>query len=107
MRKISDVQDKLSVIGALCDRYSVARLEIFGSATREDFDSARSDLDFLVTFQEMSPREHRANYFSLLADLENLFLRPVDLIETPALENPYFLRAIEPTRIVLYSHDAT
>ena len=32
----------------LCRKYHVRRLELFGSATREDFKVAESDLDFLV-----------------------------------------------------------
>ena len=35
----------------LCRRFHVRRLELFGSATRKDFDTQRSDLDFLVDFE--------------------------------------------------------
>jgi predicted nucleotidyltransferase len=46
-------------IAALCRRYAVRRLEVFGSAALgTDFDLAASDADFLVDFDppgEMSP----------------------------------------------------
>ena len=38
-------------IVALCRRFHVRRLEVFGSALRDDFNPARSDVDFLVEFR--------------------------------------------------------
>jgi hypothetical protein len=35
--------------------------------------------------------------------LKSLLARPVDLVMTRAIRNPYFLKAIEPTRTVLYA----
>ena len=35
---------------ALCARYCVSRLELTGSAARDDFDPETSDLDFLLEF---------------------------------------------------------
>jgi hypothetical protein len=81
----------------------VRRLELFGSAAREDFDPSSSDMDFLVEFQEVPPGKHADCYFGLLEALESLFGRPVDLAETKAIRNPYFLAAIEKTRTVLYA----
>ena len=40
---------------ALCRRFHVRRLDLFGSAARGDFDPVRSDIDFLVEFD----RRHR------------------------------------------------
>ena len=34
----------------LCQRHGVARLALFGSALRDDFDPDTSDLDFAVKF---------------------------------------------------------
>jgi predicted nucleotidyltransferase len=39
----------------------------------------------------------------LLASLESLFARPVDLVMARAIRNRYFLEAIEPTRTLLYA----
>ena len=79
----------------LCERHGVARLALFGSALRDDFDSAGSDLDFAVEFSPMSPRKHAGAYFGLLEDLESLFERRVDLVEIGAVRNPYLRREIE------------
>jgi len=35
---------------ALCQKYRVRRLDVFGSATRDDFDEQSSDIDLLVEF---------------------------------------------------------
>ena len=76
-----------SKIAALCRRYNVARLEIFGSAARGlDFDPARSDADFLVEFAPDSPLSPLGQFFDLAADLEALLGRRVDLVERGAVE---------------------
>ena len=72
-------------IAAFCRKWKVARLEVFGSALREDFGAA-SDVDLLVTFQAGSG-------WSLLdlARMENeltdLVGRPVDLVDRAGLEH--------------------
>ena len=90
-------------LAALCKRYRVARLELFGSGTNDRFKPDASDLDFLVEFRAMPPAEHADAYFDLHDELERMFRRPVDLIELTAIHNPYFLESIEQTRVVLYA----
>jgi len=80
----------------------VSRLHLFGSATREDFNPSRSDLDFLVEFNHMAPAQYVGCYFGLSDDLENLLGLKVDLVEAKAITNPYFLQSVEETRVVLY-----
>jgi predicted nucleotidyltransferase len=87
----------------LCERFAVRRLEVFGSAAGERFDPSRSDLDFLVELRTASPGEMADRYFGLLEALEALFGRPVDLVMTAAIKNPYFLQGIEPSRTLLYA----
>lgn len=88
----------------LCRRYRVERLELFGSAATEHaFDPQTSDLDFLVEFQPLEPGEHADAYFGLLEELQSLFQRPVDLVMTRAIKNPYFLEKVNQTRTVLYA----
>ena len=100
---IALVESKRAELARLCERYHVRRLELFGSASAEGFDAARSDLDFLVEFHEVPEGEHANCYFGLLEALETLFERPLDLVEVKAIDNPYFLAAIERTRKVLYA----
>jgi len=96
------VQDELDAIKELCARHRVERLDIFGSGARGDFDPAASDLDFLVEFEPMSSTEQADAFFGLLADLERLFQRHVDLLEPGPIENPYLWESIVRSRKVLY-----
>lgn len=92
-----------SLIADLCRRYRVERLELFGSATGEDFDPESSDFDFLVDFLPLERGTRADTYFGLLEDLQELLERPVDLVMTTAIRNPYFLEAVEAQREVLYA----
>ncbi len=58
-----------SEIAALCRRFGVRRLAVFGSAARgADFDPQRSDVDFLVEFDSLEPGAMRNPY--LKANIE-------------------------------------
>ena len=86
-------------IAGLCRRYHVRRLELFGSAARGDFDSSRSDFDFVVEFD----RDHAdalsfKTYLGLKESLEALLGRRVDLVESGAVRNPYISASIERSR---------
>jgi uncharacterized protein len=94
----------LARLSALCQRFGVRRLDLFGSATTGRFDPHRSDLDFLVSFDDMLPPGAYADaWFGLRVALEALFGRPVDLLTEAALENPYLRRRVEAERRPLFS----
>jgi predicted nucleotidyltransferase len=97
------IQDKLKALPGLCAKHRVKRLELFGSATTERFDPARSDVDFLVEYLAIEDGQHANAYFGLLEDLEALFGRKVDLAMTGAVTNPYFLRGIASSRTTVYA----
>ena len=83
---------------ALCQRFHVRRLDLFGSAARGDFDPEHSDIDFLVEFERDTVLHPFDTYFGLKEGLEALFGRPVDLVEPGALRNPYLKASIEGSR---------
>ena len=98
------IEDNYEALKGLCVRYSVRRLELFGSAlTGSNFDPEKSDLDFLVEFQPLKQGEYADAYFGLLEAIESLFNRDVDLVMTGAIKNPYFLESINKNRKVLYA----
>lgn len=88
-------------IPALCRRLGVRRLELFGSAATEAFDPERSDIDFLVEFDDNASKLFE-RYFDLKEALETLYERSVDLVTTGSLENPYFIESINKTRQLIY-----
>ena len=96
-------EEKKDSLAQLCSKYAVKRLEIFGSGTGKDFDPAQSDLDFLVCFESCAPVEHAERYLGLLAALQDLFDRKIDLVELGAIKNPYFVEDIQSTRKVIYA----
>ena len=96
------IQKKLGALRELCVRHRVARLDLFGSASRSDFDPAVSDLDFLVEFAPMTPAEHADSFFGLLEDLAKLFGQRVDLLEREPIVNPYLWNSIQRSRQALY-----
>jgi predicted nucleotidyltransferase len=73
-------------LAALCRRYHVRELALFGSALREDF-SANSDIDLLVEFEP-----HAEIGFwdlsGLQIELEQLVGRRVDLVPKHGLKPP-------------------
>jgi hypothetical protein len=88
----------------LCRQYNVQRLEIFGSAASgEGFDIKTSDIDFLVEFLPMNPGEHSKAYFGLLEALQDMFARPIDLVEIRAVSNPYLMESINENRSSIYA----
>jgi predicted nucleotidyltransferase len=95
--------DKQDEMKALCGRYRVQTFEVFGSAAQQRALGETSDLDFLVELLPMSPTEHAEAYFGLLHSLKELFGRPVDLLETRAIDNPYLLESINRHRVKLYA----
>ena len=88
---------------SLCQAYGVRRLEVFGSAARADFDPDRSDYDFFVDFGDTPIAGSFKRYMGLKFDLEALLGRPVDLVETAAVTNPFFLRATAADRREIYA----
>jgi predicted nucleotidyltransferase len=89
-------------LGDLCRRFHVRQLDLFGSAADGRFDPARSDLDFLVTFDDTSMDKYADSYFGLRDGLAGLFGREVDLVTESAVRNPWFLRKAATQRIRLF-----
>lgn len=90
-------------VSALCERFEVQQLELFGSAARGDFDPARSDLDFLVLFRRGGKLGAADRYLGLLNALEDLFDRKIDLVDVSAARNPYFIADALKNRVKLYA----
>src|ERR1041385_5872470 len=87
-------------MASLCQAYGVARLSLFGSVLRSDFNPNQSDVDVLVEFE---PGAHQG-LFKLLEmqrAFGNLFGRSVDLT-TPGSLSKYFRDDVLASAKVLY-----
>ena len=100
---IPELEQRRTDIEALCRRFQVRRLDMFGSAASGEFRAGESDLDFLVEFESPTEAGLADRYFGLLEALEQLFGRPVDLVVASAIRNPYFRESVERTRTLLYA----
>lgn len=97
------LDQKRKEVTDLCRRSGARRLDAFGSVVRADFDPLRSDLDFLVEFDNAPPAAYAQAYFALKEGLEVLFGRPVDLVTESSLANPYFRHRVTNERQTVYA----
>ncbi len=95
------INDKLNELNALCQRYQVRRLFVFGSILTPRF-NADSDIDFAVDFDRENIDNLFDNYYNLHQDLITLFNRPIDLIDNAGVKNPYFKAEYIRTRQLIY-----
>jgi uncharacterized protein len=91
----------LETVRELARSHHVRRLELFGSASRND--PLHRDYDFLVVFEPLPPLEHGRAYLSLWQALEATLHHKVDLVELEAVKNPFFLKSIEQDRTLVYA----
>lgn len=88
-------------INALCNRYKVASLFVFGSVLTERFNSS-SDVDFLVDFSGVELYDYADNYFDFKNSLENILNRQIDLLEDKAIKNPFLRKSIDSSKQLIY-----
>ena len=98
------LESNLLALQELCTKHRVQYLWVFGSVLTDDF-TKDSDIDFLYTLDEknLSDEEYLDNYYSLEASLKKLMGRNIDFVHYPSLKNPYFLKSVEATKILLYA----
>lgn len=99
MNKI--IAEKIDMLYALCRRYHIKSLYLFGSANTDDFNE-NSDIDLLVTFDHVDLFHYFENYMGLKDALEKLFNRTVDLLEEKTIRNPIFRRSIDRNKKLIY-----
>jgi predicted nucleotidyltransferase len=99
---VEELERYLPAISALCAKYGVVRLDVFGSAARGNFDLETSDFDFLVDFGSVERQGFGDVYFKLLADLEQLLGSKVHFVEDNCQEEP-FLNEANRHRQALYA----
>lgn len=97
------LEDKRETIAEACARFGVARLDVFGSALRDDFRLGESDVDLLVEFRPMDPFALVDAYFGLLDELREILTTDVDLVMSDAIKNRYIAANVERTKQALYA----
>jgi uncharacterized protein len=100
---LASLEANRAAIATVCERHGVRRLEVFGSALRDDFRPGQSDVDLLVELAPMAPYARVDAYFGLLDDLRGLLGPNVDLVMVGAVKNPYIAEQIESTKRMLFA----
>jgi uncharacterized protein len=72
-------------IAAVCERYGVRELAVFGSLLRDDF-TPDSDIDLLVSFDNDDYGPWMGRLTGLETELSELLGRPVDVVPRPMLK---------------------
>lgn len=85
------------ILNSFCMDRGIRRLSLFGSAAREDFDPARSDVDLLVEYE--AGKHPGLDHFRIADELSELFGRKVDL-NTPAMLGRYLAGVSRDTKLL-------
>ena len=89
----------------LCQRHKVRELYAFGSVLRDDFNSS-SDIDLLIQFANVDLMDYFDNYMDLKEAFEEMFGRPVDLVENQAIRNPIFRKVVDRDKKLVYERES-
>lgn len=96
------INDNLQKIIALCKKYKVKSLYVFGSILTSRFND-NSDVDFSATFHHDSdPLVASENFLEFYMALEDLIGRKIDLVDEDYLRNPYFIEELNETKQLIY-----
>ena len=97
---VSVVNIDPTLLANFCRKYGVARLLVYGSVLRSDFNPARSDVDLLVEFL---PEVHRGLFklVEMRQELARMIGREIDLT-TPGSLSKYLRQDVLDSAEVLY-----
>ncbi|MCL2510512.1 MAG: nucleotidyltransferase domain-containing protein [Bacteroidales bacterium] len=92
-----------STLTQLCTQNRVKSLYAFGSVLTGNFDND-SDIDLIVDIDSANPLEYADCYFNLKFALQDLFNRPIDLLESKAIRNNYLRQEIDNSKKLIYAN---
>ena len=95
------IENNIQKIVALCKKYKVNKLFVFGSILTSRFNDD-SDVDLVVSFNKSEINDYFDNYFDFKYSLEKLFGREVDLLEEQTIKNPYLKKNVDATKALIY-----
>ena len=98
---MNEVTRHIDQIRKLCKSNKVRSLFAFGSVLSPDF-KPDSDIDLIVDIDAKDPITYSNSYFNLKFQLEQLFMREIDLLEQGTVKNPYLRKQIDETKVLIY-----
>ena len=88
-------------LALLCQKHRVSTMFVFGSFAKGS-ETINSDIDLLVDIAENDPIKKGELLMSLWDSLESFFSRKVDLLTPNSLQNPYLIKDIEQTKLLVF-----
>lgn len=95
------IEMNIDRIAALCRKYKVAKLWVFGSILTPRFNDS-SDVDFSVVFHYDQISDLFITFFDFIEELQLLLGRKVDLVDETAVKNSYFRKELDKTKRLIY-----
>ncbi len=95
------IEMNMNKIIALCKKYKVARLWVFGSILTPRFNDD-SDVDFSVEFQNNMIDDIFVVFFDFIEEMQSILGRKVDMVDETAVKNPYFRKELDATKTLIY-----
>ncbi|MDE6276622.1 MAG: nucleotidyltransferase domain-containing protein [Muribaculaceae bacterium] len=95
------IELNMDKIIALCKKYKVAKLWVFGSILTPRFNE-ESDIDFSVIFHYDQIQDMFLTFFDFIDELQQLLGRKVDVVDETAVRNPYFRKELDNTKQLIY-----
>lgn len=99
------IELNIQKIRALCKKYKVDKLWVFGSILTPRFNDG-SDIDFSVNFDAEAISREGLDwadlFFDFIHELETLLQRRVDLVCDDSVSNKHFRRELDSTKKLIY-----
>ncbi len=86
---------------ALCKKYKVEKLWVFGSILTSRFNDS-SDVDMSVRFRYEEIPDMFIHFFDFIYELQDVLGRKVDLVDESAVRNEYFRNELDRTKRLIY-----
>ena len=88
------IEMNMDKIVALCKKYKVAKLWVFGSILTPRFNDD-SDVDFSVIFHYDQIQDLFVTFFDFIDELQDLLGRKVDMVDETAVRNSFFRKELQ------------
>jgi len=98
------IESYTNAVRKLCVKNKVKSLYAFGSVLTNRFNHD-SDIDLIVDIDSVNPLEYGDCYFNLKYALQDLFHRPIDLLENKAIRNNYLRQEIDNSKQLIYANE--
>lgn len=100
------LKNKLPSVYAVLKKYKVKQAYVFGSIVTDDFDN-NSDIDLLITLQDnLEPGEYTDCFWGLYFELPEILGRPVDLVMSETVKNPFFKKSLDNSKELIYESES-